>query len=177
MRYLPLLVAISLAGACSAPDPKSRFALDEVESWWAVGSPQGATQFISPVVRFRLKNLTAEPSRSVQAQAIFRRVGEDASWGSDWKQVAPSGAPIPAGGTVPVELRSDGRYNTTGNPESIFQHEEFREVRAEIFLREGGSPWRNSQWTKVAEVLVERRIGPKSAGDPALLPAPASPTP
>lgn len=174
MRHLPLLLAISLAAGCSGPDPRTRFAVEELESWWAVGSPQGATQFISPVVRFRLKNLTAEPSRSVQAQAIFRRVGEDATWGSDWKQAASSDAPIPEGGAISVELRSDGRYNTTGNPESIFKHEEFREVRAEIFLREGSAPWRSSKWTKVTELQVERRIGPQGEGVPT---APASPTP
>jgi len=146
--------------------------VSEVETYWAVESPRGETQYIAPVVRFRLRNLTAGPSRSVQAQVVFRRIGEeDKSWGSDWKEVAPSRAPIPQGGELFVELKSDGRYYTTGTPESMLQHEQFRDARADIFLREG-----SSSWTKMADVLVDRRIGSRSAV--AVIPTiPVSPEP
>jgi hypothetical protein len=168
---LPFLLAVPLVG-CAAPDPRTRFAVEAVESWWAVGTPQGETQLLSPVVRFRLKNLTTGESRSVQAQAIFRRVGEEQNWGSDWREVASSRAPIAAGASVPVELRSDGRLNGTGTPESLLAHEQFKDVTATIFLREGGSMFRTSTWTKATEVAVERHIGRAEAAAAAASPLP-----
>ena len=172
---LPFLLAVPLAG-CSAPDPTTRFAVEGVESWWAAGTPQGDTQFISPVVRFRLKNLTNAESRSVQAQAVFRRVGELPTWGTAWKEAASSRAPIPPGGAVTVELPSDGRLDGTGTPESLLAHEQFENVTATIFLREGSSVFRTSTWTQVTEIVVARRMGPPEAAA-ASAAAPAAPSP
>jgi hypothetical protein len=173
---LPLVLAASVVG-CAAPDPTTRFAVEGVESWWAVGTAQGDTQFVSPVVRFRLKNITTGESRSIQAQAIFRRTGEQQNWGSDWREVASANAPIAAGAAVPVELRSDGRLNGTGSPESLLAHDQFKDVTATIFLREGSSMFRTSTWTKATEVQVERRIGPPEAVAAAAAAAAAAATP
>jgi hypothetical protein len=128
------------------------------------------------VVRFRLKNLTSGQSRSVQAQAVFSRSGEQQTWGTAWKEAASSRAPIPPGGAVVVELPSDGRLNGTGTPESLLAHEQFKDVTATIFLREGSSMFRTPTWTQVTEVVVERRMGPPEAAA-ASAAAPAAPSP
>ena len=105
----------------------------------------------------------------VQAQAVFHRVGEeDKGWGSDWKEVAPARRPIPPGGELFVELKSDGHYYTTGTPESMFAHEAFKDAKADVFLREG-----RSGWIRMAAVDVERRIGSKASGVPVVPIAPA----
>jgi hypothetical protein len=170
LRLALPLAAFALAGGCRGGDPQAHFELSDFESYWAVESPKGDTQYIAPVVRFRLRNKSGQPSRSVQAQAVFRRIGEEEkSWGSDWKEVAPARRPIPSGGELFVELKSEGRYYTTGTPESMLEHALFRDAKADIFLREG-----SSSWTKMADVLIERRIGSRSAVIPTL-PAPAQP--
>jgi hypothetical protein len=168
-RVASALAALLVAAGCKAPDPRQHFEVADIETYWAVESPRGETQYIAPVVRFRLRNRGAEPSRSVQAQAVFHRVGEeDKGWGSDWKEVAPSRKPVPPGGELFVELKSDGHYYTTGTPESMFIHEAFRDAKADVFLREG-----SSGWIRMAAVDVERRIGSKTAVVPVVPIAPA----
>ena len=168
-RVVAAFVALQVAAGCKAPDPKEHFEVADLETYWAVESPRGETQYIAPVVRFRLRNKGKEKSRSVQAQAVFHRVGEeDKSWGSDWKEVAPARKPVPPGGELFVELKSDGHYYTTGTPESMFAHEAFKDAKADVFLREG-----RSGWIRMAAVDVERRIGSKTAGVPVVPVAPA----
>jgi len=168
-RFVSALAALLVAAGCQAPDPKQHFEVNDLETYWAVESPRGETQYIAPVVRFRLRNKGSEKSRSVQAQAVFHRVGEeDKSWGSDWKEVAPARKPVPPGGEIFVELKSDGHYYTTGTPESMFVHEAFKDVKADVFLREG-----RSGWTLMTAVDVERRIGSKTAVVPVVPIAPA----
>lgn len=168
-RVAPVVVAFLVAAGCKAPDPKEHFDVSDLETYWAVESPRGETQYIAPVVRFRLRNKGAEPSRSVQAQAVFHRVGEDdKSWGSDWKEVAPARKPVLPGTELFVELKSDGHYYTTGTPESMFAHEAFKDAKVDVFLREG-----RSGWILMAAADVERRIGSKTAGVPVVPAAPA----
>jgi hypothetical protein len=163
-RVAPALAALLVAAGCKAPDPKQHFEILDIETYWAVESPRSTTQYIAPVVRFRLRNKGKDASRSVQAQAVFHRVGEeDTSWGSDWREVAPARKPIPPGGEIPVELKSDGHYYTTGTPESMLTHEQFKDARADVFLREG-----RSGWVLMTAVPIERRIGSKSAVIPVL---------
>ena len=128
-----------------------------LETYWAVDPTRGQTQYLAPVVRFHLRNKGGKPQQSIQATATFRRKGEESvSWGSDWKQVTPSGKPLLADREVAVELKSDARYFSTGDPESMFQHELFKDATVEVFVRV-----RSSGWVKMAATLVERRIGSK----------------
>jgi hypothetical protein len=168
-RVAPVLAVLLVAAACKSPDPREHFDVADVETYWAVESPRGETQYIAPVVRFRLRNKGKGPSRSVQAQAVFHRVGEeDKGWGSDWKEVAPSRKPVLPGGELFVELKSDGHYYTTGTPESMFAHEAFKDATVDVFLREG-----RSDWTRMTGAPVERRIGSKTAGVPVVPAVPA----
>jgi len=149
-----LLVVLA---ACRTPEPAKELELKDLETYWAVDTPKGETQYISPVVRFHLRNRWREAERSIQAQAIFHRVGEQEEWGSDWRQVTPAKKPLQPGEEAFVELRSPGRYYSSGEPESMFQHELFKDAKVEVFVRVG-----SSSWTKMADAPVERRIGSKS---------------
>jgi hypothetical protein len=157
-RTLVLLVLAALAG-CRSHDPKQELEVADVETYWVVDSPKGATQYISPAVRFRLRNKAQEPIRSIQATANFKRVDEQENWGSAWEQVTAAGKPLPSGQSVLVVLRSDGRYTSaTDDPESMFEHELFKDARVEVFVRVG-----SSSWAKMAETAIERRIGTRGA--------------
>jgi hypothetical protein len=93
--------------------------------------------------------------------AVFRRTGETETFGSDWRRIqANNNDSLPPGQSTLVVLRSDRRYHTNGSPESMFAHQEFRDVNADVFLRLGGSVW-----TKFGEVTMERRIGTKTVKD------------
>ena len=54
-------------------------------------------------------------------------------------------------------LKSDARYHSQGDAESMFRHELFKDATVEVFLRLGSSPW-----TKFGRLEVERRVGSKT---------------
>jgi hypothetical protein len=151
---LPLVLAL---GACRAPDPNQELDVRALETYWAVDPARGETQYLAPVVRLRLHNKGQRPQQSIQATATFRRKGEESlTWGSDWKQVTPSSKPLTPGQEVFVELKSDARYYSTGDPASMFGHEQFKDATVEVFVRIGASGW-----ARMATADVERRIGSK----------------
>ena len=177
MRLLPAAAVLLLAG-CRAPDPNAIVKVSDLETHWAVDSGDaGGTQYIAPVVRFKLSNISGEKQGSVQVTATFRRQGEEnLTWGSDFRQVASRAEPLVPLQVLPVVLKSDARYYSTGAPETMFAHADFRDAKVEVFVRVGSSPW-----TKVGALDIERRIGARGVQDevaPAASPAPsASPLP
>jgi hypothetical protein len=159
----PLLAAavlLAVLAACQHHDPKQELEVTNVETYWVLDSPSGTTQRMAPAIRFRVRNKSAEPVRSIQATANFHRVGEEENWGSAWEQVTPASRPLPPGKEQVVVLRSDGRYTSTGTPESMFAHRLFKDTQVEVFLRVG-----SSGWVKMAEAPIERRVGSKTVED------------
>lgn len=154
-----LAVAAPLV-ACRSPDPQSVMEVSDKETYWAIDTAQGERQFIAPVVRFTAHNRGDKPLRTLEAQATFRRKGEDVIWSSSWSRVTgPAGAPLAPGATSLVVLKpeGEGRYFTNGPPESMFTHPQFRDATVDVFLRIG-----SSSWTKFFTADIERRIGSRS---------------
>jgi len=161
-----VFVLAALAAACRSPDPSTAVDVSGTETYWAIDQAQGERQFIAPVVRFTVHNKGDKPLRTLEAQATFRRKGEDVIWSSAWTKVTGSNSsPLAAGGRSLVVLKpeGEGRYFTNGTPESMFAHPQFRDANVDVFLRIGSSPW-----TKFFNADVERRIGSRSvqAGAP-----------
>lgn len=157
----PAVLALAvLLASCRAPDPKAVLDVSDTETHWAIDSAHGETQYIAPVVRFQVRNKGTRDERTVEAQATFRRKGEDPIWSSAWQKVtAPGSHVLPAGARALVVLKpeGEGRYFSTGAPETMFQHGDFRDATVDVFLRIGASPW-----TKFFTADVERRIGTRS---------------
>jgi hypothetical protein len=157
-RLATALAAVSFAAACQAPDPQKELEILELETYYAIERRAGDTLYISPVVRFTLRNKTKAPTRPIQASANFRRVGEEGqTWGGAWAQVTKADKLLDPGAQTLVVLQSEGHYTTTGEPEGIFTHDLYKDVTSEVFLRVGASGW-----VKMAAVPVDRRIGAKS---------------
>lgn len=163
--------ALLLAGAgCRTPDPQAEVELNNIETYWAVDSPSGATQYIAPVVRFNLRNKGAEPLDSIQATATFRREGETQAWSGAFLEVKPpQGKELRPGQSALVMLKpeGEGRYKSDISPEQMLAHALFKDVRVEVFIR-----LRSSAWVKMAETPVERRLGSHAVASPAASPAP-----
>jgi hypothetical protein len=157
-RAAAAVLAVAAAAACRAPDPRVEVELREVEGYWAVDPAVGETNYLAPVVRFRLVNKAAS-SRSIQAMATFRRKGEEQAWSSAWYSASPlpDGKPLPVGGEVLVVLKPEGEGRYTfrgGTPETMFEHADWKDVSAEVFARAG-----SSSWTNLTNVDVARRLG------------------
>lgn len=163
--------AALLLASCRAPDPTRVVTISDVETHWAVDNSQVDTQYIAPVVRFRLTNISAEPQGSIDVTATFRRKGETATWGGDFRQVSTRRKPLGAGQSEPLVLKSDTRYYSNGPTEGMFAHKDFKDATVELFVRVGASPW-----TKFSELIdVERRIGARSVQDTIPSPSPSVP--
>lgn len=154
---LACLALLALAG-CAAPDPKAEMEVLNLETYWAIDSPAGGTQYLAPVIRFDLRNKGTK-GRRVQAMATLRRQGESVAWSSAFTKVAPPpDGELAPGQATPVLLRpeGEGRYTSTGPPAGMFQHPLWKDVSAEVFLRVD-----NSVWTKSGTYPIERHIGSK----------------
>jgi len=155
-----VLAVTALLAACRSPDPRSVAEVSDTETYWAIDNAQGERQFIAPVVRFKAHDKGDKPLRTLEAQATFRRKGEDVIWSSAWSKVTgPNGAPLAPGASSLVVLKpeGEGRYFSNGPPESMFTHPQFRDATVDVFLRIGSSPW-----TKFFTADIERRIGTRS---------------
>jgi hypothetical protein len=112
-------------------------------------------------VRFRVTNKSKAPQTSVQATATFRRKGEEEiDWGSGWVEVTSRKKPLAPGQATQVTMKSDGRYYSSGDPQTFFEHKLFKDARATVFLRIG-----SSGWEKFGEIDVPRRIGSKALAE------------
>jgi hypothetical protein len=163
--------AALLLASCTTPDPLKIVKIDNVETHWAVDNSQVDTQYIAPVVRFTLTNISPEPQGSIDVTATFRRKGETATWGGDYRQVSTHRKPLGAGQSEALVLKSDTRYFSNGPTEGMFTHKDFKDATVEIFVRVG-----RSRWTKFGEMVdVERRIGARSVQDTLPSPSPSAP--
>ncbi len=154
-RRLAVLLCLGVALlACRAPDPKQELDISGIETYWAVARSIGDTHYIAPVVRFHLRNKGTREHRSIQATGTFRRVGEETTWGSAWEQVNTGGEPFRPGQETEVTLMSDAHYTSPDPPEMMLENAQFKDARVDVFVRVG-----SSQWVKMAETQIERRIG------------------
>jgi hypothetical protein len=159
-----LLLVLGFAlGGCRSHDAARELELSGLETYWIVDSPRQDQNFIAPVVRFRLKNVSAQPLGSVQARARFPAADQDEVWGSIQEQVSTWSQPIEPAKDRVVTVRSAGRYQSPADPEDILRSPTFKDPRALVFVRIGASEWR-----LLAQADVERRIGAKD-----VLPLPA----
>jgi hypothetical protein len=144
--------------ACRRLDPQQELAVSDVETYWVVDAPVGDKRYLAPAVRFKVANKGNQAQRSIEATAVFRRQGETEGWGSDWQRVIPGGKPLEPGQSAVLVLRSDGRYYSQGEPDTMFRHELFKDASVQVFLRLG-----SSGWVKFLDVPVERRVGSRAA--------------
>jgi hypothetical protein len=164
--------AALLAASCRSPDAATIVKISDVETHWAVDNSSADTQYSAPVVRFKLTNISPEAQGSIDVTATFRRKGETATWGGDFRQVSTHSKPLPSGQSESLVLKSDTRYYSNGPVDGMFAHKDFKDATVELFVRVGAG-----RWAKFGEqVDVERHIGAHSVQGAATSPA-ASPSP
>jgi hypothetical protein len=155
--------AIVLAGpivACTQHDPAQELEVLDIETYWIVDSPRDGENFIAPAIRFRLRNKGSIRLSSVQARARFPGTAAEEPWGSIQQQVSHWREPLLPGEDRLVTVRSYGRYQAATDPEDMLRSPGFKDPRAEVFVRIG-----SSNWAKLAEAPVERRIGAPGVED------------
>jgi hypothetical protein len=148
------LALLAVAAGCSRHDPAKELAVSGVETYWIVDSPQQGQNYVAPAVRFHLKNVSSHTIGSVQARARFPAPDQREAWGSIQEQVSTWSRPLEAGKEAIVTVRSAGRYHAAADPQDILRSPAFKDPKVEVYVRIGAS-----NWAKIAEATVERRIG------------------
>jgi hypothetical protein len=161
MRLAPAaaaVLALATGESCRSHDASRELAVDGIETYWIVDSPEQGENYVAPAVRFRLRNVSRETLGSVQARARFPAADQDEVWGSIQEQVSTWRRPLEPGREALVTVRSAGRYHSPADPEDILRSPGFRDPRVEIYVRIG-----SSKWAMLGEAPVARRIGAPDA--------------
>jgi hypothetical protein len=156
MRRLPALALVLLASISCGSSTEAVAALeplDVVTGWFDDGIVEGGKNKLVPSVTMKLRNKSGQPVRSIQINAIFRRVGEPEMWGEYFGWAVPR-EPLAAGGQTPVlVMRSTLGYTSDQPRMQMLQNKEFVDTKVEIYLKKG-----SRVWAKLAEYPIQRQL-------------------
>ena len=155
VRVVILFLTSALLAGCSGPpvDLKQGLQIDIVSSgWYDTGIVDGKNKLV-PSIALRLKNVSSEPISRVQINAVFRQVGEDASWGAPFvRGIGPEGLPPGATGEL-IVLRNDRGYTGTESRLQMLQNSHFVDARVQVFGKHG-----SRTWVKMGEYQIDRQL-------------------
>ncbi|MCC7124438.1 MAG: hypothetical protein IT178_06295 [Acidobacteria bacterium] len=152
---LALVVLAATAGAaCNRNmDPVASLEpIDVVTGWFDAGIVEGKNKLV-PSVTLKLRNKAGESIRSVQINAIFRRVGETEMWGEHFGWAVQRDGLAP--GAITDELVMQSALGYTGDQPRLvmLQNSQFVDAKVELFVRQGPQ-----SWAKLAEYPIQRQL-------------------
>lgn len=152
-RVLLVLTAVAAAAGCRGVDPTTVLEpIDVGTGWYDVGIVDGKNKLV-PSITLKLRNKGTAPIRTVQVNAVFRRVNEPEAWGEHFGW-AIQGDPLAAGSTTAeLVLRSQLGYTGEQPRAQMLQNKEFVDAKVDIFLKQGSRPW-----AKLAEFPIARQL-------------------
>ena len=150
---LPLLAALLLT-ACESREVETDLEIVGVHTgWYDTGGLAEGTNKIVPSISFELENISKRDIASVQLNAVFRRIGEDNSWGEHYVLGIDRNG-LAAGSTSDsIVLRSTLGYTGSQNREQMLRNQEFVDAKVEVFGKHG-----RRMWVKMAEFPIEREL-------------------
>lgn len=156
MRALFLLLAAVATASCNAPiDLTEKLQVVEVMTGWERADDPAGQNKLVPAVSFRLKNNSGENLTTLQANVLFRRVGEEQEWGSSFIRVAGSEGLDAGQASQPQRASNPKGYTGTENAPEMFRNSRFVDARVKIFAKYG-----STQWQPVGEFQIDRRLLP-----------------
>ena len=155
MRVSRLIFLLALAASACGPtiDLKASLQAQDVSTGWAdLGVVNGQNKIV-PSVTFKFKNIGNQPITTLQANVIFRRVGEEVEWGSGFLRVAGSEGLAPGASSKSLSVNSQRGYTGTDSRAQMLANKEFVDARVQLFAKYG-----STQCTLIGEFPIERRL-------------------
>src|SRR5262245_27642161 len=147
-----LLISISCGASVDAV--ASLEPLDVVTGWYDDGIVEGGKNKLVPSVTMKLRNKGDKPLKSVQINAIFRRVGEQEMWGEYFGWAVPRDPELAPGAvTSTLVMRSTLGYTGEQPRMQMLQNSQFVDAKVEIYLKQG-----SKVLTKLAEYPIQRQL-------------------
>ena len=152
---LVLLLGLLSASACgpSVDLTKGLQVLDVSTAWFDAGIVAGQNKLV-PMIVFKLHNISDQTLTSLQLNVLFRRVTEPKEeWGSGFLANAAPGGLAPGATTPPLTVKSNLGYKGTDPREQLLHNSQFVDAKVDLFAK-----YASTQWVKVAEVVVDRKL-------------------
>lgn len=150
LAFLPALIVT----ACESREVEKDLRIVNVQTgWYDVGVTEGGMNKLVPSISLELENISDRDIASVQLNAIFRRVGEEESWGEHFVRAIDTNGLVAGASTQPLVLRSTLGYTGAQARVQMLQNREFVDARVEIFGKHG-----RRAWTKMGEFQIDRQL-------------------
>ena len=148
------LLAVTLSG-CGGPTvdvAQGLQVVDVASGWFDLGIVDGKNKLV-PSIAFKLKNVSDQTLRVLQANAIFRRVGDPMEWGDGFRMVARSEG-LAAGATSElVTVDSQQGYTGSEARADMLKNTQFVDAEVEIFAKYG-----SAQWKAIGKFTITRQL-------------------
>ena len=153
LASVTLAAALSVSCGASEAAVASLEPVDVVTGCFDDGIVEGGKNKLVPSVTMKLRNKSDQPIRSIQINAIVRRVGDQEMWGEYVGGAVPR-EPLPAGATTStLVMRSALGYTGEQPRMQMLQNREFIDAKVEIYLKQG-----SRVWAKLAEYPIQRQL-------------------
>jgi hypothetical protein len=154
MLLVAAVVVLSIGCGSSVDAVASLEPIDVVTGWYDDGIVEGGKNKLVPSVTMKLRNKGDKPLRSVQINAIFRRVGEQEMWGEYFGWVVRRDPELAPGAvTEPMVMRSTLGYTGDQPRMQMLQNSQFVDAKVEIYLKQG-----SKTLAKLAEYPIQRQL-------------------
>lgn len=153
---LALVVSAALVSVSCGASEDAVAALEPLEvvtGWFDDGIVEGGKNKLVPSVTMRLRNKSDAPIRSIQINAIFRRVGEPEMWGEYFGWAIRRDHLQPGAQTDLLVMRSTLGYTGEQPRMQMLQNQNFVDAKVEIYLKQG-----SRVWAKLAEYPIQRQL-------------------
>ena len=121
--------------------------------WYGTNSPSEGVNKVVPSISFELENVSDRDIASVHLTAVFRRLGEEHSWGEHYVRGIDADGLAAGATTESIVLRSTLGYTGSQTREQLLRNELFVDAQVEIFGKHG-----RRMWIKMAEFPVGREL-------------------
>ena len=154
---------ISISCGASLDAVASLEPIDVVTGWYDDGIIAPGKNKLVPSVSMKLRNKSDQPLKSIQINAIFRRVGEKEMWGEYFGWAVPREPVLPPGGvTNPLVMRSTLGYTGDQPRMQMLQNSQFVDAKVEIYVKQG-----SKTLAKLAEYPIQRQLLTRGSSEPA----------
>ncbi|MBI2186294.1 MAG: hypothetical protein HYU37_04120 [Acidobacteria bacterium] len=153
-RLTAVLLGALLVTACESRDVQTDLKIVKVQTgWFDAGLVEGGMNKLVPSVSLELQNVSDREIASVQLNAVFRRAGEQESWGDHFVRAIDANGLAAGATTEPIVLRSTFGYTGTEARAQMLQNQQFVDARVEVYGKHG-----RRTWAKMGEFPIERRL-------------------
>ena len=168
LSSIALAVLFSISCGASVDAVAALEPTDVVTGWYDDGILESGKNKLVPSVSMKLRNKSDKELKSIQINAIFRRVGEPEMWGEYFGWAIPRTQPLPAGeSTKTLVMRSTLGYTGDQPRMQMLQNKEFVDAKVEIYLKQG-----SKVLAKLAEYPIQRQLITRSSQQSAAPKAP-----